>query len=70
MTVPFIFCASITAFSAIISIGFSIAAALGATGIARGSDNCLGRSRGGQTTKTNVVVKCTRLTDKARSDSR
>ena len=35
MTVPFIFCASITAFSAIISLGFSIAAALGATGTAR-----------------------------------
>jgi len=35
MTVPFIFCASITAISAIISLGFSIAAALGATGIAR-----------------------------------
>ena len=32
MTVPFIFCASITAISAIISLGFSIAAALGATG--------------------------------------
>ena len=28
MTVPFIFCASITAISAIISLGFSIAAAL------------------------------------------
>ena len=35
MTVPFIFCASITAISAIISFGFSIAAALGATGTAR-----------------------------------
>jgi len=35
MTVPFIFCASITAISAIISLGFSIAAALGATGTAR-----------------------------------
>jgi hypothetical protein len=35
MTVPFIFCASITAISAIISLGFSIAAALAATGIAR-----------------------------------
>ena len=35
MTVPFIFCASITAISAIISHGFSIAAALGATGTAR-----------------------------------
>ena len=31
MTVPFIFCASITAISAIISLGFSIAGALGAT---------------------------------------
>jgi hypothetical protein len=35
MIVPFIFCASIAAFSAIISLGFSIAAALGATGTAR-----------------------------------
>jgi len=35
MTVPFIFCASITAISAIISLCFSIAAALGATGTAR-----------------------------------
>jgi hypothetical protein len=35
MTVPFIFCASITAISAIISLGFSIVAALGATGTAR-----------------------------------
>src|ERR1700682_5073524 len=35
MTVPFIFCASITAISAIISFGFSIAAALRATGNAR-----------------------------------
>jgi hypothetical protein len=35
MTVPFIFCASITAISAIISLGFSIAGALGATGTAR-----------------------------------
>ena len=35
MTVPFIFCASITAISAIISLGFSIAGALGATGPAR-----------------------------------
>ena len=35
MTVPFIFCASTTAISAIISLGFSIAAALGATGTAR-----------------------------------
>jgi hypothetical protein len=32
---PFIFCASITAVSAITSLGFSIAAALGATGMAR-----------------------------------
>jgi hypothetical protein len=35
MTVPFIFCASVTAISAIISLGFSVAAALGATGTAR-----------------------------------
>ncbi|HEV7602572.1 MAG TPA: hypothetical protein VGO49_20240 [Bradyrhizobium sp.] len=35
MTVPFIFCASITAISALISLGFSIEAALHATGIAR-----------------------------------
>ncbi len=35
MTVPFILCASITAISAIISLGFSIAAALAATGSAR-----------------------------------
>src|SRR4029078_8933686 len=35
MNLPFIFCASITAISAIISLGFSIAAALGATGAAR-----------------------------------
>ena len=35
MTLPFIFCASITAISAIISLGFSITAALGATDTAR-----------------------------------
>ena len=35
MTLPFIFCASITAISAIISLGFSIAAVLGATDTAR-----------------------------------
>ena len=35
MSLPFIFCASITAISAIISLGFSIAAALGASDIAR-----------------------------------
>jgi hypothetical protein len=35
MTVPFIFCASVTAISAIMSLGFSVAAALGATGTAR-----------------------------------
>ena len=35
MTLPFIVCASITAISAIISLGFSIAAALGATDTAR-----------------------------------
>ena len=35
MSLPFIFCASITAISAIISLGFSIAAALGATDTAR-----------------------------------
>ena len=35
MNLPFIFCASITAISAIISLGFSITAALGATGTAR-----------------------------------
>src|SRR6266436_9563050 len=35
MTVPFILCASITAISAIISLGFSIAAALGVNGTAR-----------------------------------
>jgi hypothetical protein len=35
MTVPFIFCALVTAISAIISVGFSIAAALGAAGTAR-----------------------------------
>lgn len=35
MTLPFILCASVTAISAIISLGFSIAAVLGATGTAR-----------------------------------
>jgi hypothetical protein len=35
MIVPFIFCASITLISAIISLGFSIMAALGATGATR-----------------------------------
>jgi hypothetical protein len=35
MTVPFNFCALVTAISAIISVGFSIAAALGAAGTAR-----------------------------------
>jgi hypothetical protein len=35
MTLPFIFCASVTAISAIISLGFSITAALGATDAAR-----------------------------------
>jgi hypothetical protein len=35
MSLPFIFCASITAISAIISLGFSITAALGATDTAR-----------------------------------
>ena len=35
MTVPFIFCASITAISAVISLGFSVEAALHATGAAR-----------------------------------
>ena len=35
MTLPFIICASITAISAIISLGFSIAAALGASDTAR-----------------------------------
>jgi hypothetical protein len=35
MTIPFIFCASITAISAVISLGFSIEAALRATGTAR-----------------------------------
>jgi hypothetical protein len=35
MTVPFIFCASVTATSAIISLGFSVAAAFGATGTVR-----------------------------------
>ena len=35
MTLPFIVCASVTAISAIISLGFSIAAALGATDAAR-----------------------------------
>ena len=35
MTLPFIFCTSITAISAIISLGFSIAAALSATDTAR-----------------------------------
>jgi hypothetical protein len=35
MTLPFIFCASVTAISAIISLGFSITAALGATNAAR-----------------------------------
>src|SRR3979409_1496519 len=35
MTLPFIVCASVTAISAIISLGFSIAAALGATDTAR-----------------------------------
>ncbi len=35
MTLPFIVCASVTAISAIISLGFSIAAVLGATDTAR-----------------------------------
>ena len=35
MSLPFIVCASITAISAIISLGFSISAALGTTDIAR-----------------------------------
>src|ERR1700752_2184092 len=35
MTLPFIFCASITLISAIISLGFSIMGALGATGATR-----------------------------------
>jgi hypothetical protein len=35
MTLPFIVCASITAISAIISLGFSVAAALGASNTAR-----------------------------------
>ncbi len=35
MTLPFIVCASITAISAIISLGFSMAAALGGTDAAR-----------------------------------
>jgi hypothetical protein len=35
MTVPFILCALITAISAIISLGFSIAATIAATGTAR-----------------------------------
>jgi hypothetical protein len=35
MTLPFIFCASVTAISAITSLGFSITAVLGATGTAR-----------------------------------
>src|ERR1700704_4410274 len=35
MTLPFIFCASITAISATISLGFSVTAALGATDTAR-----------------------------------
>jgi hypothetical protein len=35
MTLPFIVCASITAISAIISLGFSMAAALGASNTAR-----------------------------------
>jgi hypothetical protein len=35
MSLPFIFCASITAISPIISLGFSITAALGATDTAR-----------------------------------
>ncbi|MCK1335998.1 hypothetical protein IVB38_08125 [Bradyrhizobium sp. 38] len=35
MTLPFIACASITAISAIISLGFSMAAALGASNTAR-----------------------------------
>jgi|GEM_PF-2500503 hypothetical protein len=35
MTAPFILCALVTAISAIISLGFSIAAALGATDTAR-----------------------------------
>jgi len=35
MTLSFIFCASITAISAVMSLGFSIAAALSATGTAR-----------------------------------
>jgi len=35
MTLPFIVCASITAISAIISLGFSMAAALGASDTAR-----------------------------------
>jgi hypothetical protein len=35
MTVPFVFCASVTVASAIISFGFSVAAVLGSTGEAR-----------------------------------
>ena len=35
MSVPFVFCASVTAISAIISFGFSVAAVLGSTGEAR-----------------------------------
>jgi len=35
MTIPYIVCASITAISAIISLGFSVSAALSATDIAR-----------------------------------
>ena len=35
MTVPFIFCASITAISAIVSLGFSVATVLGASGSTR-----------------------------------
>jgi hypothetical protein len=37
MSMPFVFCASITAISAIISFGFSIAAVLGSMGEARTS---------------------------------
>ena len=35
MTMPFVFCASVTAISAVISFGFSIAAVLGSTGESR-----------------------------------
>jgi hypothetical protein len=35
MSVPFVFCVSVTAISAIISFGFSVAAVLGSTGEAR-----------------------------------